>query len=407
MRLAWGALLTAEERARLVAVAGDVGCDPSHLSAVIYFESRWDPAAVNAAYGATGLIQFLPSTARGLGTTVEDLATMSRVDQLGYVLAYLRSYAGRLGTLADLYMAVLRPTAIGKADSFALITSDEGKAYVANKGLDLDANGQITKAEATAIVAKRLEQGLSPGNVYEDIAVDGPPPQEQTSEEVQTMPIALPLLAQLIPQVLGLFSGRAQATIAEKTGADPKVAADFMQALIAQVGHAVGVPVVDNATATQAVAALTAAAPDDKAAKAKALEAQALATLDALLKAGDKMAEWDAAMWAAQIAGRHASSTIAIEERRAGLWDMTPVLVWGATSLLGIVSVGLLSAILWQAVSGQGEINSALIGLAGPIWTGAIVAGFVSMVAYRFDGTKESTEQSKAVADVIRQKGKQ
>lgn len=235
-------------------------------------------------------------------------------------------------------------------------------------------------------------------------APEAPAAAAQPQEEPMSA-VALPLLAQLIPQVLSLFSARAQATIAEKTGADPKIAADFMQAMIAQVGHAVGVPVVNNATATQAVAALTAAPPDDRAAKAQALEAQALATLDALLKAGDKMAEWDAAMWAAQLAGRQVSSTIAIEERRAGLWDMTPVLVWGATILLGIVSVGLLAAILWQAMNGEGAINSALIGLAGPIWTGAIVAGFVSMVAYRFDGTKESTEQSKAVADVIRKRG--
>lgn len=231
------------------------------------------------------------------------------------------------------------------------------------------------------------------------------PAGAMTTEDKPMGAIALPLLAQLIPQVLGLFSGRAQATIAEKTGTDPKVAADFLQAVIAQVGHAVGVPVVDNATATQAVAALTAAAPDDRAAKAKALEAQALATLDALLKAGDKMADWDAAMWAAQLAGRQASSNIAIAEKQAGLWDMTPVLVWGATILLGAVSVGLLAAILVQAMTGEGEINSALIGLAGPIWTGAIVSGFVAMIAYRFDGTKESTEQSKAVAEVIRQRG--
>src|SRR5690606_8335319 len=143
-----------------------------------------------------------------------------------------------------------------------------------------------------------------------------------------------------------------------------------------------------------AVAALTAAPPETRAAKVQALESQALATLDALLKAGDKMAEWDAAMWAAQLAGRQVASTIAIEERKAGLWDMTPVLVYGATILLGIVSIGLLAAILVQAMTGDRSINSALIGLAGPIWTGAVVSGFVSMVAYRFDGTKESTEQS-------------
>ena len=246
------------------------------------------------------------------------------------------------------------------------------------------------------------EQAPAP---IEDHSTPAAPAPATTTEEKPMGTIALPLLAQLIPQVLGLFTARAQAKIAEKTGADPRMAADFMQALIAQVGHAVGVPVIDNATATQAVAALTAAPPEDRAAKAQALETQALATLDALLKAGDKMAEWDAAMWAAQLAGRQVSSTIAIEERKAGLWDMTPVLVYGATILLGIVSVGLLAAILAQAMTGDRQINSALIGLAGPIWTGAIVAGFVSMVAYRFDGTKESTEQSKAVADVIRQRG--
>lgn len=32
--------------------------------------------------GATGLIQFLPGTPRGLGTTTDQLANMSSVDQL-------------------------------------------------------------------------------------------------------------------------------------------------------------------------------------------------------------------------------------------------------------------------------------------------------------------------------------
>jgi muramidase (phage lysozyme) len=76
-------------------------------------------------------------------------------------------------------------------------------------------------------------------------------PQEGTH-----MPIAFALLAQLLPSVLSLFSGRAQATIAEKTGADPKVAADFMQGLIQKIGGIVGQPVTDNASAIAAVAAL-------------------------------------------------------------------------------------------------------------------------------------------------------
>lgn len=234
------------------------------------------------------------------------------------------------------------------------------------------------------------------------------PAAPATEEDMGT--IALPLLAQLIPQVLGQFSGRAQATIAEKTGADPKVAADFMQALIAQVGHAVGVPVVNDATATQAVGTFTAAPPEDRAVKAAALEKQALATLDALLKSGDKMAEWDAAMWAARIAGRASASSVAIAEKAAGLWDMTPFLVKSLLIMLWGIAWGLLGAIIYLIIDREKPdpvVLTALFSMAGPIWTGAIVASVVAIVAYRFDGTKESTEQSKAVAAVIRQRGAQ
>lgn len=407
MKLAWGGILTPAERAKLLAVAADVQCDPSDLAAVIAFESRWNPAAVNASYGATGLIQFVPSTARSLGTTVEDLATMTREEQLSYIFAYLRPYAGRIGNLSDLYMAVLRQSAIGKPNDFPLITSDEGKAYAANKGLDLNSDGQITKGEATKYVRDRLEEGLRPGNVYNDDIERKPAAPSAATKEDSMGAIALPLLAQIIPQVLGLFSGRAQTVITEKTGADPAIAAQFMQALISQVGHTVGVPVVNNATATQAVAALTAMSSADQAPKVAALEKQALATIDELLRAGDKMAEWDAAMWQAQLAGRQASSTIAIEEKKAGLWDMTRSLVWGTLALLGVIVVGLLAAIVWQSLTGERKVDPVLIGLAGPIWTGAIVASFVAIIAYRFDGTKASTEQSKAVAEVIRERGRQ
>ncbi len=421
MRLAWGARVSPEFRRRVVGIAGLLRIDPSWLMACIAFETgrAFDPAIRNAAgSGATGLIQFMPSTARRLGTTTDALAALTAEEQLAFVEQYFREFAGRLHSLADTYMAILWPRAVGQPDDYSIATSADGNTYLQNRGLDVDADGRITKAEAAAKVARLLDEGLEPGNVYDDGEQPAAPIDDHSTEyqepaapatttEEPMGAIALPLLAQLIPQVLGLFTARAQTKIAEKTGADPRVAADFMQALIAQVGHTVGVPVLDNASATQAVAALTAAPPETRAAKVQALESQALATLDALLKAGDKMAEWDAAMWAAQLAGRQVASTIAIEERKAGLWDMTPVLVYGATILLGIVSIGLLAAILVQAMTGDRAINSALIGLAGPIWTGAVVSGFVSMVAYRFDGTKESTEQSKAVADVIRQRGAQ
>jgi len=213
-----------------------------------------------------------------------------------------------------------------------------------------------------------------------------------TQPEAAMGAVALPLLAQLIPQVLGLFSGRAQAVIAEKTGADPKLAADFMQSMIAQVGHAMSVPVVDNATATQAVAALTAAPPEDKAAKAKALEAQALATIDALMKAGDKASQWDQAMWDAQLTGRNAAAERAQRER----WDMTPWLVWFAGIGTSICSALMLAAIVYQSIWVQKGIDPVLLGLAGPLLA-ITYAAWKSIFDYRFDGTKESTAQSQAL----------
>lgn len=217
--------------------------------------------------------------------------------------------------------------------------------------------------------------------------------------------IALPLLAQLLPQVLGLFSQRAQATIAEKTGADPKLAAQFMQNLIAQVGTATGVTVMNDTTATQAVAALTSLPAAEKTAKVSALEPQALATLDDLLRAGDKSSEWDSKRWKAELEGRKASSEIAIAEVKAGLWDMTRTVVWFAACTLTLLVGALLSALIYQAMTGTHTIDSGLLGLAGPIFMAA-VAAWAAIIAYRFDGTKESSEQTKALNKALENGGR-
>jgi hypothetical protein len=68
------------------------------------------------------------------------------------------------------------------------------------------------------------------------------------------------------------------------------------------------------------------------------------------------------------------------------------VMLWG-------IAWGLLSGVL--ALSFQDDpdpmVLTALIGLAGPIWTGAVVASVVAIVAYRFDGSKQSSDQSNAL----------
>lgn len=282
--LAWGAKVSLAFREKVASIAADIGCDPSWLMACMAFETgrSFSPSVRNPASGATGLIQFMPATAQSLGTWVEMLAELTAEQQLDYVAKYFAPYRGRLRTLSDTYMAILWPRAIGTADNEQIFPPGS-KAYLQNRGLDIDHDGAVTKAEAAQFVVAALAEGLRQENAIALAAPieDRSTPLEQGDElrhiasaaeptftiggadnsnalttGGQTMPIAIGLLTQLIPSVIQLFSGRAQATIAEKTGADPQLAAQFMQGVIQRVGEIVKVPVTDDASAIKAVAVL-------------------------------------------------------------------------------------------------------------------------------------------------------
>lgn len=122
-----------------------------HLVQCMAFETggTFSPTIKNmAGSGATGLIQFMPATAKGLGTTTEALTKMTAVEQLAYVERYFIPYHKRTKTLSDMYMAILMPKYIGYAEE-AILFNDPSKAYTQNRGLDLNRDGRITKAEAT------------------------------------------------------------------------------------------------------------------------------------------------------------------------------------------------------------------------------------------------------------------
>ncbi|GAB5462087.1 transglycosylase SLT domain-containing protein [Hoeflea alexandrii] len=164
--VAWGAHVSSAFRRKVIAVAGRLAMDPNHLMAIMAFETgrSFDPAETNrAGSGATGLIQFMPATARSLGTSTAALSRMSAIDQLDYVEAYLAPYAGRMKDLPSAYMAVLYPRAVDKEPGYVLFRKGS-KAYKLNRGLDLNGDGQVTKAEASAKVAALLTEGLQPGS---------------------------------------------------------------------------------------------------------------------------------------------------------------------------------------------------------------------------------------------------
>lgn len=143
-------------------VASRLGMDPNHLMTIIHYETggSFRPSIRNPYSQAVGLIQFLPSTARRLGTTDTALERMSAVDQLDWVERYLSHFNGRLGTLDDAYMAVLCPVAVGEPANYVLFRRGT-RAYTRNPGLDRDDDGVVTKGEVTGAVHRVYENGLT------------------------------------------------------------------------------------------------------------------------------------------------------------------------------------------------------------------------------------------------------
>ncbi len=143
---------------KVEAMAQRLGTKAEYLMAVMSFESGLKPGAVNPQSGATGLIQFMPATAKGLGTSTAALKAMSADQQLKYVEAYFKPFEGKLDTLEGAYTAVLSGKA--RPDPGTTLFSSGTLAYSQNRGLDFNRDGRITSGEATTAVASRLFGGV-------------------------------------------------------------------------------------------------------------------------------------------------------------------------------------------------------------------------------------------------------
>jgi len=149
--------VSVEFKTKVISIAQDLQVNPDHLMAAMAFETgqTFSPSIKNKLSGAIGLIQFMPSTAKALGTSSKALAKMTAEEQLDYVKKYLLPYAGRMKTVEDLYMAILYPVAVAKPNSYVLF-KDGSKAYEQNSGLDSNEDGMVTKEEAAHKVKKIL-----------------------------------------------------------------------------------------------------------------------------------------------------------------------------------------------------------------------------------------------------------
>ena len=144
---------------KVKSVATSLNANYIDVLAFMYNESAgtMDPGIVNSI-GATGLIQFIPTTAIALGTTTAALAQLSRVDQMDYVLKYFNyfKFTTKAPTpkLQDLYLCVFWPAAVGKPDNY-VIAQAGGKVAQQNRGLQA-ADGSITCVSVGAAAASKL-----------------------------------------------------------------------------------------------------------------------------------------------------------------------------------------------------------------------------------------------------------
>lgn len=144
--------MTAEE---LVQHADQAGLDPAAVAAVLRLESGGRPGAVNATSGATGLIQFMPNTARGLGISTDRLREMSAAEQLPYVMRYFRN-AGltEQSPPGDYFVAVAAPGFVGRPDD-TVVYRQGSAAWEQNRPWRPPGGGDITVGSIKAAYQRR------------------------------------------------------------------------------------------------------------------------------------------------------------------------------------------------------------------------------------------------------------
>lgn len=154
---------------KVITIANDLDLLPEWLMCVMNNESGLDSTARNPYSSATGLIQFMDATATDLGTTTDELAAMTNIDQLDFVKLYFTKYGyyKHINDFGDLYLSMLYPLALYKDDSFML----PDWVTKANPTFDTNKDGHLTKAEFKENVTAKYANYLPADNSAEVMAL--------------------------------------------------------------------------------------------------------------------------------------------------------------------------------------------------------------------------------------------
>lgn len=149
---------------KVIEVSDKLGILSDWLLAVMYFESKLNPQAINQVSGSVGLIQFTRDksgvnykTINGKKYLLSDLQKMSFSAQMDVVYEYLKPFKSKMSSFEDVYLTVFFPLAVGKFESYVLKTSSLSANLIAsqNKIFDLNKDGQITKKEFTDFISNK------------------------------------------------------------------------------------------------------------------------------------------------------------------------------------------------------------------------------------------------------------
>lgn len=174
------------------------GWDPNGIAAVISEESGFNPSAKNPNSSASGLIQFIDSTAASLGTTTAQIRAMSAEEQLPLIERFFQtSLNGRIpGRIEDYFLSVLgKPNLVGASDDTPVFVQGSS-GYSGNPQLDLNNNGIITVGDARAYMQRVIQRargtvGSFPSICYENVT----PPKWKASGVFATVALGVVMTA--------------------------------------------------------------------------------------------------------------------------------------------------------------------------------------------------------------------
>lgn len=160
---------------KVIEMCERLGLVPDYLLSVMSIETAgtFDPAIQNPINSdpllrATGLIQFMPPTARALGTSIAALRGMTAVEQLQYVERYFQMSGKKIrrDVPGDYYMAVFLPAFVGADQAMVLGRKGDNsfvspgltfaKVYEQNSGFDRGKRGFFTVGDVWQTTLTRI-----------------------------------------------------------------------------------------------------------------------------------------------------------------------------------------------------------------------------------------------------------